>query len=79
MFDAVVSGGLPHSAQSPVRIYNGQGPHLRPSLVRSTISQSRDTKCQVDQGREIARIGAALVDEGNQEESMRCRPGEQLP
>jgi hypothetical protein len=56
MFDAVVSGGLPHSAQSPVRIYNGQGPHLRPSLVRSTISQSRDTKCQVDQGREIAKL-----------------------
>jgi hypothetical protein len=26
IFDAVVSGRLPHSAQSPVRIYNGQGP-----------------------------------------------------
>ena len=47
-------------------IYNGQGLHLRPSLARSTISQSRDTKCKVDQGREIAKIGAALFCEGNQ-------------
>jgi hypothetical protein len=30
MLDAVVSGRLPHSAQSPVRVYNGQGLHLRP-------------------------------------------------
>jgi hypothetical protein len=66
MFAAVVSGGLPHSAPPRVRVYDGRRLHLRPSLVRSTISQSRDTKCQVDQGREIARIGAALFCEGNQ-------------
>jgi hypothetical protein len=60
MFDAVVSGRLPHSVPSSVRAYNDQGLHLRPSLARSTISQSRDTKCKVDQGRKIAKIGAAL-------------------
>ena len=56
MFDPVVSGPLPQFAESPARVYNGQRLHLRPSLVRSTISQSRDTKCQVDQGREIAKL-----------------------
>ena len=48
-----------HSAQSPARAFNGQRLHLRPSLARSTISESRDTKCEVDQGREIAKIGAS--------------------
>jgi hypothetical protein len=57
MFDAVVSGRLPQSAQYPARVYNGQRLDLRPSLARSTISQSRDTKCKVDQGRKIAKIG----------------------
>jgi hypothetical protein len=66
MFDAAVLGRLPHSAQSPARAYNGQRLHLRPSLARSTISESRDTKCEVDQGREIAKIGAVLFCEGNQ-------------
>ena len=56
MFGAAVSGQLPHSAQSPVRAYNGQRLNLRPSLARSTISKSRDTKCEVDQGREIAKM-----------------------
>ena len=67
MFDAVVSGRrLPHSTQSRVRVYNCQGLHLRYGLARSTISQSRDTKREVDQGREIGKIGAALLCEGNQ-------------
>jgi hypothetical protein len=59
MLDAVVSGRLPHSAKSPVRIYDDQGLRLHPSLAWSTISQSRDTKCKVDQGHEIGKIGAA--------------------
>jgi hypothetical protein len=56
-FDVVVSGQLPHPAHSPARVYNGQRLRLRPSLARSTISQSRDTNCKVDQGRKIAKIG----------------------
>jgi hypothetical protein len=59
-------GQLPHPAQSPVRVYNGQRLDLRPSLARSTISQSRDTKYKVDQGREIAKIGAVIFCEGIQ-------------
>ena len=66
MFDAAVSAQLPHSAQTPVRAYNGQRLHLRPSLVRSTKSESRDTKYELDQGREIAKIDAVLFCEGNQ-------------
>jgi hypothetical protein len=59
-FDAVVPGQLPHPAQSPVRVYNGQRLDLHPSLARPTISQSHDTKYKVDQGREIAKIGAVI-------------------
>jgi hypothetical protein len=65
-FDVVVSGQLPPPAHPPARVYNGQRLRLRPSLARSTISQSRDTKCKVDQGRKIAKNGAALFCEGNQ-------------
>ena len=65
-FDVVVAVQLPHPEHSPVRVYNGQRLDLRPSLARSTISQSSDTKCKVDQGREIAKIGAVLFCEGKQ-------------
>ena len=66
MFDRVVSSPNPALRAVSVPVCYGPRLRLRPSLARSTISQSRDTKCKVDQGREIARIGAALFCEGNQ-------------
>ena len=65
MFEAVASG-CPHSKQSPVQVYNGQGFHLRYGLAQSTINQSRDTKREVDQGHEIAKIALLLLCEGKQ-------------
>ena len=66
MFDRVVSSPNPALRAVSVPVCYGPRLRLRPSLARSTISQSRDTKCKVDQGREIARIGGAFFCEGNQ-------------
>jgi hypothetical protein len=64
MFDAVVSGRSRTQDNLRYEYYNGHGLRLRYGLARSTISQSRDTKREVDQGREIAKIALPLICEG---------------